>query len=462
MVSQNPGLTAGTAPKKSKLKSKKLAKLFRKSDQSSSKNSSSATVTPETTPTSSLNIPERAVQAVTQQGHAAERLQSEATLSMKLKWVGGQKKEFEKHLEEIHASNDFIRDIVSMRTLGNIYNILVVPEFKGDIPEEVLSVQNSLHGLHHALNHSNQASPETKPVVISIRVMEAAAYVQLRKRLTVHHDYIPFHENSALYPLQVQPSTATSSTVVLAETPMAADEHFAGRPTDNHLSEMLLSQSVDAYEALKEIGSITKDPSSLGCHHRLLQDISTSWTVQNTLADLIKSTSKFRTYMHLAVKVSISYMYLASIGTPHQFPRLIDYRYYGLASEAKKELDPDEILEPFLSAGFGSRAPRRSTQDIGGTSSQLSGDEAMMGLGLVLHELGCWKTLDEQDPSRARDTARGERKDLQASAGTTYAEIVDVCFAAKAVEWERHACAANIYRKVVAPLQKLVSDLRWD
>ena len=418
-------------------------------------------MTPDTTPASSLNIPDEAVQAATQRAHAADRLQSEATLIMKAKWVTGQKKEFEKHLEEIHASNDFIRDIVSMRTLGSIYNILLVPEFKGKIPEEVLGVQDSLYRLHHALNYSNPGSPETKPVVISIRIMEAAAYVQLRKKLTVHHDYISFHENSALYPLQVQPSTATSSTVVLAETPMSADEHFDLPPTEKHLSEMLLGQSVDAYEALKEIGSVTKMMSSLDCH-RLFQDISTSWTVQNTLADLIQSTSKFRTYIHLAVKVSISYMYLVSIGTPHQYPRLIDYRYYGLASEPKKVLDPREVLEPYLSVGFGSRAPRRSTKDIGGTSSLSTGDEAMTGLGLVLHELGCWNTLDEEDPSRARDTARGERKDLQASAGTTYAEIVDLCFTAKEVEWERHACAANIYRKVVAPLQKLVSDLKWD
>ena len=443
------------------MKSKTLAKLFRKSDQSSSRNSPSATVTPETTPASSLNIPDEAVQAATQQAHAAEQFQSEATLIMKAKWVGGQRKEFEKHLEEIHASNDFIRDIVSMRTLGSIYNILVVPEFKGEIPEEILGVQDSLHRLHHALNHSNQGSPQTQPVVISIRIMDAAAYVQLRKTLTIHHDYISFHENSALYPLQVQALTATSSTVVLAETPMIADKHFACPPTEKLLSKMLLDQSVDAYEALKEIGSISENLSSLDCH-RLFQDISTSWKVQNTLADLIKSTIKFRTYIHLAVKVSISYMYLASIGTPHQYPRLIDYRYYESAAEPKKVLAADEVLEPYLSVGFGSRAPRRSTKDIGGTAPELSGDVAMMGLGLLLHELGCWKMLDDQDPSRARDIARGERKDLQASAGTTYAEIVDLCFAAKEGELERHARAANIYRKVVAPLQKLVSDLRWD
>lgn len=401
------------------------------------------------------------MQAADQQEHTAERFQSKATLMMKVKWVGGQKKEFEKHLEEIHASNDFIRDIVSMRTLASIHNILVVPKFDGEIPGEILGVQDSLHRLHHALNHSNQGSPETKPVSISIRVMEAAAYIRLRKKLTVLHDYIAFRGNSALYPLQVQPSTATSSTVVLAETLMNGQEPFAELNTATPLSDLLLGQSVEAYEAFKEIGSVEMSPSWFE-RHRLFQDISTSWTVQNTLADLIKSTSRFRTYIHLAVMVSISYMYLASIGTPHQYPRLIDYQYYGLTSEAKRVLHPDEVLEPYLSVGFGSRAPRRSTKDIGGTSGHFSGDEAMTGLGLVLHELGCWKLLDEQDLGGARDTARRQRKDLQTSAGTTYTEVVDLCFAAKEVEWERRACAENIYRKVVAPLQKLVSDLRWD
>ena len=291
--------------------------------------------------------------------------------------------------------------------------------------------------------------------------MEATTYVQLRKRLTVHHDYIAFRENSALYALQIQPSTTTSRKLVLAETLMSGQEPIATPDSAKPLSDMLLGQSVDAYEAFEIIGSVTETQSSLESH-RLFQDISASWTVRNTLADLIKSTSKFRTYIHLAAKASVSYMYWASIGTSHQYPRLIDYQYYGLASENKTNLKPYDVLEPFLSAGFGSRAPLRSTTDIGGTSGCFSGNEAMTGLGLILHQLGCWKTLDEQDLSIARDTARGERRDLQTSAGTSYADVVDFCFTAKDVEWERHTCAARVYKKVVAPLQKLVSDLRWD
>ena len=110
---------------------------------------------------------------------------------------------------------------------------------------------------------------------------------------------------------------------------MDGQESLAAPDTAKPLSEMLLGRSVDAYKAFEEIGSVIKAQNPLRWH-RLFQDISTSWTVHNTLADLVKSTRKFRTFIHLAVKVSISYMYLASIGTPHQYPRLIDYRYYGL------------------------------------------------------------------------------------------------------------------------------------
>ena len=273
--------------------------------------------------------------------------------------------------------------------------------------------------------------------------MEATAYVQLRKRLTGHHDYIAF--------LQIQPSTATSSKLVLAETLMSDQEPIATPDTAKLLSKMLLDQSVDTDKALENIGSVPEAHSSLECH-RIFQDVGASWTVQNTLANLIECTNKFRTYIHLAAKASVSYMYWASLGTPHQYPRLIEYRYYGLASEDKTELKPGDVLEPYLSAGFGSR----------GTSGCFSGNEAMSGLGVLLHQFGWWKTRDEQDLNSTRETAKGKRNDLQESVGTPCTEVVDFCFTAKDVEWERHACAASIYKKVVAPLQKLVPDMEWD
>ena len=294
--------------------------------------------------------------------------------------------------------------------------------------------------------------------------MEAATYVQLRKRLTVHHDYIEFRSDSAVYPLQINSVAADTSTVVLAETMQNAQESSTGPiPLDGvvSLSEMLSGQSLDSWEAFKFIGSIVHCQGSYEIH-RLFKDISTSWTVQDTLADLIKSASKFRTYIHIAARVSISYMYFASIDLTHHYPRLDDYRYYKPSPDSKRALSAYDVLEPYLTVGFGSRTPRKSTMDIGGASVHSSWDEAMTSLGLVLHQIGCWKVLDERDGSNVRDTVKEQRKDLQTSAGTPYTQIVDSCFAVKEGEWEPKARAAIIYRKVVAPMQKLVAELRWD
>lgn len=441
------------------------SRLFRKRDRSSARDSSSGTVTSQATSATSIPTLDQneALQAANAQDNIVRQLQQRATLGTKARWIG-QEEKFAEHLREINASNNFIRDIVSIRTLGSIRNATMVPEFKGDIPKDILVVRDSLHRLHTALVSSNQGNPDTKPMFVSIRVMEADAYVQLKRRLATEHDYINFRQGSALFPLQIESLTGTESTVVLAETVITTQESPSAQTAAIAvvpLYEMLAGQRTDIYEPWKDIGSVP-DTTRLSEAHRLYQDIGISWIVQDTLADLLRSTSKFRTYLQLALQVAVSYMYITAIGLSYRYPRLVDYRYYKPLTDAKRCLRPDEVLEPYLSIGFGSRLPRKSTLDIGGTSIRLRRDEAMINLGLILHELGCWKMLDEDDTSRARDTAKEQRKDLQASTGILYTQLVDLCFEAKMGEWEPRARADNIYKKIVAPLQKLVSELGWD
>lgn len=327
-----------------------------------------------------------------QDADTAQQLQSTSTIRLKAKWIK-QKKDLTKHINAIHISNGVIRDIVSLRALRSIHGALLGSEFQGKIPEEVSAVQDSLHRLHRALKQSNQTPPGQGAAVISIRIMKAAAYLQLRNRLAVQHDYLTLRKASALYPLQIQSRAATASTVVLAETMPTAQQTSTTVPeldTVIPLSGLLVAPPTSADDdVFKGIGSIAngEDPRDT---FNLFQDVSTDWTVQDTLADLIKSETKFRTYIQLALQVSLSYMYLASISTTHRYPRLADYRFYRALLDAKRKLGPHDILEPYLSAGFGSRNPRRSTRDIGGTTSNgQTGDEIMIVLGVLPHELGC-------------------------------------------------------------------------
>lgn len=456
---EKDGLVAASVPRK-----KSFSNFFsRKHKRSSKKTNSSGTLTPETT--SSIKPEalgsEGAVSAATEQIETAQKIQAKAPITSKLKWIR-QKKDFVTHVDEIRQSNDLISHMVSMIALGSIHNILIVPELHEDVPELLLSVQDSLDRLHHALNRSNSYSSKTRPVAISLRVMNAKAYVQLKNKLTIQHNYINFHSDSAVYPLQLQPPTAPSSTVVLAETMLATQGSTQiMHETVIPLAEKLSGLQIDTDEAFKEIGSIFHAEGSNDVHY-LFEDISTSWIVQDTLADLVETKPKFLTYIQLAIQVSMSYIYCVSIGASHRYPRLADYRYYKPIEDENRSLGPNDILEPYLSVGFGSRAPRKSTKDIGGASSQFSGNEALTCLGLLLHQLGCWKRLNDEDLASARDVAKTQRKDLQTSTGICYTEVVDVCFAAKEDDWDPRVRTEKLYQKVVAPLQKLVADLHWD
>ena len=408
--------------------------------------------------------------AANRQALESKQLQDEATFTIKAKWLT-QRGAFISHLDEIQASNDLIRDLVMMRALNDIHKAQVLSTFQGRIPDDVVQVQDSLQRLHRALARSNRSSPSEKALEISIRIQEVAGYVQMQKKLVLLYDYMDLREGSAVYTLQFHPASAvpTSSTMILAETMMTEPRSSAGRiesSTDVVLSHRLCDVEPDADESIKDIGSILtpRTPNSIpDSWHQLFQDISSSWEIQSTVAELIQNSTKYRTYINLAVQIALSYMYFVSIGTSHTYPRLSNYRYYRAVQEEEKALQPDSILMPYLSIGFGSKAPKRSTYDIGGPASYtLFQNEGITRLGILLHQVGCWTTIEEQDLSTARETARSKRNELMHNAGMPYTQVVDLCFASRDRDHEPQAQAELIYRGVVVPLQTIVNELIWD
>ncbi|KAL2050684.1 hypothetical protein ABVK25_009070 [Lepraria finkii] len=332
----------------------------------SSTSSEHASQSSESTLASTAGFPQSLQDANVQEGSklqasAAKQLQDAATIAIKAKWLT-KRSAFIHHLEEIHASIDFIRDIVSMRALTSIHNLLVVPISNGTIPEDVLAVQHSLQRLHRALSDSNKRSTDHTPIAISIRILKASDYIQMKKKIALQHDYTTFRTETAVYPLQLESADPSLSTMVLAETLLSTPQSSTLRialDMDVILSRMLHVQAPEADESLHDIGSIAT-PNSLTDIHQLFQDISASWVIQDTLAGLIKEKTRYRTYCRLAVQIAISYSYFVSLGSSHPYPRLMDYRYYDPIASERKALGPDSILMPYLSVGFGSKAPKRA------------------------------------------------------------------------------------------------------
>lgn len=470
--------------KPSKMKWLRLKSLGQKFDQSSSKNTSSSSsgllvaqqnnmlATSESTLPTAPSLPQslqgRDPQSTANnQTYASEHLQDATTASVKARWIG-QKKDFVAHLEGIQISLNLITNMVKLSTLADIRKTLVVPEFSGTIPDDIVSTQDSLQRLHRALvelNKGEKSSSNHKSLVMSIRALKAAGYVQTKKKVQADHDNLALRENSAVYPLQVDFAYQKASTMILAETTLVASKS-SEQPKlpkgNNSLSQLLCDKNEDAEYSLKAIGSVLTPGSSTDVHE-LFQDISTSWIVQDTLKGLMIRTKKYRTYISLGVQIAISYMHFVSIARSHSYPGLSDYRYYNPLPGEKKDIGPEHVLTPFLSVGFGSKAPKKGTREIGGFESQaIDDDEAMIRLGLLLHQIGCWTVFDEMDLETARRTARSKRDDLIFGAGMPFTQVVDLCLGSKGEDFDPPAQAKKFYGDVIVPLQKIVDELRWD
>lgn len=405
--------------------------------------------------------------AANNQTSASEHLQDAATASVKARWIG-QKKNFVARLEDIQISLDLIINMVKLSTLADIRKTVVLPVFSGMIPDDIVSALESLRRLHYALielNKGGKSSSNHESLVMSIRALKAAGYVQTKEKVQADHDNLAMRENSALYPLQVDFANEKASTMILAETTLVASEP-SEQPKipngSNSLSQMLCEKDEHAEYSLKAIGSVLTPGSSTDVHE-LFQDISTSWIVQDTLEGLMRRTKKYWTYVSLAVQIAISYMHFVSIARSHYYPGLSDYRYYNSLPSEKKDIEPEHVLMPFLSVGFGSKAPKKGTREIGGFESQtIDGDEALIRLGLLLHQIGCWTVFEEMDLKTARRTARSKRDDLLIGAAMPFTQVVDLCLGSKDEYLDPVAQAKKIYGTVIVPLQKIVDELRWD
>lgn len=428
--------------------------------------SAKSTLTSASSPPQSLQSqdPQRAAE---HQTSTSERLQVAASSTIKARWIG-QRKDFIGHLGDIQTSLDCITTMVKLRALADIRKTSMVPVFNGRIPDDVASARDSLQRLHSALVELNKGERSTSnynSLVMSIRALKAAAYVQIKRKVQAEHDYLPFRENTAVYPLQVDSANEKASTMILAETMLASSTSCAQPNSLNmeiSLSKLLCDIDEDAEYALTPIGSILTPGSSTDAHE-LFQDISTSWILQDTLEELIKRTKKYRTFIDLALQIAISYMHFVSIAKTHFYPRLSDYLYYKPLSGERKEIGPEHVLMPFLNVGFGSKAPKKGTAEIGGFESQaIHENEALISLGLVLHQVGRWTVFHEMDLETARRTAKSKRNDLISGAGVPFTQVVDLCLGSKDEDFDPLAKAKKIYGTVVVPLQKIVDELKWD
>lgn len=421
-----------------------------------------------TTPSSALSDRDAQVAAENQRS-ASRHDQEVSSIAVRTKWIR-QRKAFFAHIEDIQSSINIITTIVGLRIQADTHKMVMamVPAVDGPVPDNVLSAQDSLQRLHRALlifNENGKSSSNRKLAIIRIRAMKAADYVQTRKKVQATHSYLHFRPNSSVHPLQVGFANEELSTMILAETAFATSTSAAGPSllkVNGSLSQLLCDKDEDAEDSLRAIGSILT-PGSSTDFHELFQDISTSWKIRDTLEGLMKRTEKYKTFINLALHIATSYILFLPIAQSHSYPQLSNYLYYSPNIYTSKDIKAEHILTPFLNVGFGSKAPKKSTLEIGGCEDQITaGDEALVRLGVMLHQIGCWKVFDDMELDAARKMARSKRDDLLIGAGMPFTQVVELCLGSKEEESDPLELAKRIHGQVVVPLQRLVDELNWD
>lgn len=391
------------------------------------------------------------------QRFAEENQQTAATFSVKARWAF-KRKSFLTHLIDIDISLEQIITIVDLRIPRAAE---MASEFRGLIPDEILSVQDSLQRLHSALVEINKDEGKRvnqKPLLVSIRSFTAKDCEQMKKKIQADHDYLRFRENSIVYPLQAGfPEEKLRILILAAINSRSSTSPLKTmmRDVTDPLSQLLCEINEEAENSFQMIHS--------SANLELYQDISTSWKIQDNLESIMKRTTKFRTYISLAVQIATSYMHFVPIAQLSTYPGLSSYQYYSPDPEESKDIGHGQVLMHFLDVGLGSKAPKKTTHEIGGYGGQTTDmDIALVRLGLLLHQVACWYVFDDMDLETARDNARARRSDLIKEAGTSFTKVVDSCLNSKNEDIDSLAQSRKIYGYVVMPLQDLVDELKWD
>lgn len=425
----------------------------------------------ESTPNSSLATTDSSgpteVNIETERQKSKSREYQKATsLVQKAKWAIGQRKAFIDNVASIHDSNDLIRDIATQRALIGMHRVILGNKSSNELPQSISLVNEALRRAHKGLTFFNKGVQNHPALSASLRILKADEYVSNSKRIALQHPYLNFGRESAIFPLQIDSSISSGSRLVLVETsikpgerPGVTQDHLNERAT---LAQTLCDEAADDEEPIRRLGNIVS-PDAISDAHVLYQDVSVSWTVHETLQGLISSHDRFRSYTLLAARLATSYMYYVFVGGMRSFPVLSDYHYYTPVGENLSHFNADNILLPYLTAGFGSKAPKRSTLDIGGiTSPSMQQDEALTRLGLLLYQVGCWTVLTGDDLPGMRRAVREERNNLLDRTGVSFTGIVDRCLTSMEEDCDPHKEVERLYREVVAPLQELADQIKWD
>ncbi len=354
-------------------------------------------------------------------------------------WAKEDKKTLLRIIKVLNLSNNYIETILVLKTPRDMERLVNLPGDDTAWLREARAVQRSLKRLHESLRHMNTPSGEHGPWYLCLQLIKD--FGEHRQYVVDNLTDLPLRDEQQYkayyFSFQRQQSPDAKASYFIAET---MPEYLPGskvpeRPGESalHLDQAKSLAKTVPIEGFKKWGTVWIGSRKNDVHW--LYHAEAQQTV--CIADLVALLRAHDTQAYmaayrrvgLAALVAKSYLHLGLVRSSCAEIQPSSFRYFGKAGEEKQWNHTNPlILDPYLEIGFG----RRLDGDFGtrsGVSQSQNG--YIVGLGLLLYQIGCCLALDyTQDTSELREAqkiASADLHQLDLVASPRFAEIVQGC-----------------------------------
>jgi hypothetical protein len=378
-----------------------------------------------------------------------------------LKWATEDRSQFFSAIEELTRANDLLENLLRIKSPEDDTFLIRGQQNDENTQDSIKGIRATLEKLHRDLLAAN---PNGREVEFCLKLALDG------RDKDSYGDYVDadFDSSSAVYSLQAHLKTkhknSNKSHFLLAETAIAEETKV---PAMSNVVAAVKNIDPDADPVFQCLGD-GPSPQENHAKLRIYQDKTSYWTKTQTLANALEDQSfqdiSFQKhYIQLGLFMAFSYAVLPfTFKGKTKFPQASNYIYYDQISEeplesstedAPSEVDDDDsnthrrasedrrsisdplieeafqdLQSPYINFSFGSRPANISTKTLGKRPGFTApANNALVSLGLLLYQIGCWQAMPSSDIVQMRRDALDRSHDLIRLSGVEFADITRAC-----------------------------------
>ncbi|KAH6702893.1 hypothetical protein BKA61DRAFT_198202 [Leptodontidium sp. MPI-SDFR-AT-0119] len=369
-------------------------------------------------------------------------LNDSTTFCRKALWVKTDREAFHRVIKVLKDLNSFLETVLAMKPTKDPTRLLESTETENEnaswLPE-AKNVQGTLMRLHDSLRHMNTPGnghdmwnlsiklasnfQEIQNGIVNnlyglkLRDQEGARYFQLKRQKRELHD------TASMFIAEIMPDDPSHNRTTATKS-MSTPAW--------HLDQAISLQEVKVDSTFDDWGTVWSAtcPDDL---HRLFHAEDQVSQKSGALPDLLKSehaammTPSQRA--DLAHLIAISYFHFSLVRPSCSDITPYNFCYYSAGAGDDGWVGDDLlILKPYLDFGFGRRPPPTLWESSGVSKTQ---SNVIVGLGLILFQIGCCIVLPQNKSLQALDKAKrtvlSNLHLLDVRVSSAFAEVTEAC-----------------------------------